>query len=281
MAHRVLPLDRYKQLLAHALTCGAERVTMYTTCWHIAGNCEKPYDTVVHGRPERGRPSTPDYNGRLHVYGPGRLYPGRLIIQTRCRRCKRCLKTRANKWRGAALYETRMSSRTWAGTLTLRPEEHFRALSKARSALASQGIDFDTLDEPDQFRERCRALAPDLTKYIKRWRKGKLGLRYLLVTEKHESGLPHFHMLVHETPLLAKLTHRELSTQWHLGFERWRLINPQDPKAATYLCKYLAKSLECRVRNSNEYGVSTRKVRAHAIADQLIDQREIPSEPEW
>lgn len=180
---------------------------------------------------------------------------GRSIeLDVRCRRCPNCLKARAAHWRMRAEVETRQSVRSWFGTLTLRPDAHFDVLSRSRLRLASNGFDFDALDAEDRFTERHRTLNPDLTLYMKRLRKesGAL-LRSICVAEAHKSGLPHYHMLVHE-PSEQPIRYKTLVGQWRLGFSSWKLVAEQDPKAAAYVCKYLAKSAISRVRASLGYG---------------------------
>lgn len=261
MARR-LHLDRLHAILETAYAAGARRRSAFITEWSIAGDCESPYFTEIQGRPER-RPGDPRYQ----IVGVGHPTPQTLWLHTRCRRCRRCLRMRARRWFGGALRETKASTRTWFGTLTLSPEWQLRALSTARVNLAAQGVDFDCLDGPAQFLERHKAVSPELTKYIKRIRKESgAALRYLLVAEKHESGLPHYHMLVHEAPLGGTVSHRTLSTQWGLGFERWRLSDPQKPARAGYLCKYLSKSLQARVRASQGYGVTTSELHTYVSA---------------
>lgn len=99
---------------------------------------------------------------------------------------------------------------------------------------------------------------------------------YLLVAEEHRSertsttmvGRPHFHLLIHE-PLPFELVAQHeyyttakgrvrvcdgalLRAQWKLGFTQFELC--RDERSASYLCKYLAKDAEWRVRSSLRYG---------------------------
>lgn len=275
---RQIHSDRLNAILVRALASGARRKSVTTVEWSIAGDCYAPYLTVIEGRAEL------PHRQRTMVLGMGTGRPVSqwLELWTRCRKCERCLRARARRWFGAAVAETKASSRTWFGTLTLSPEEHFRALSVARHKIAQQGIDFDTLEGEDQFLLRHSAIGPELTKYIKRVRKESgARLRYLLVAERHVSGLPHYHMLVHEAPLHGIVSHRTLSTQWHMGFERWRLVPPESPKKAGYLCKYLSKSMSARVRASQRYGVATSDLHTYVIAQLRKVGREPPSEPDW
>jgi len=121
-------------------------------------------------------------------------------------------------------------------------------------------------------------------------------IRYLLVAEAHDSektdpalrNRPHFHLLLHET-VKGSLVHGEpteaivvgqsgeywtrryksgkewrngvfvkddafLRTQWHFGFTKFQLA--ENARAASYLCKYLNKASDCRIRASLGYGIS-------------------------
>lgn len=159
-------------------------------------------------------------------------------------------------WRERALSETRQASRTWFGTLTLRPQEQVRALARCRQRLARQGIDFDALDYGDQFRERVRALSPLLTLWIKRVRKQSgAALRYILVAEHHQSGLPHFHCLVHEVEAGRPVRYDDLFGQWVHGHAHFKLVGTEE--AASYavkVCGYVSKCAAARVRASAHYG---------------------------
>lgn len=123
-------------------------------------------------------------------------------------------------------------------------------------------------------------------------------IRYLLVAEAHNSarttdemrGRPHFHMLAHEQTVgslvygdpLAALQHGEdgsyirkkyqsgnrwyegifvkdnanLREQWEFGHTKFQFA--MNKKAASYLCKYLSKSDDAKVRASLKYGENTR-----------------------
>lgn len=120
-------------------------------------------------------------------------------------------------------------------------------------------------------------------------------VRYLLVAESHDSertnmalrGRPHFHLLLHETvpgslvlgnPRDAFIEGESgeyrlssyragnvwrkgvfvwddafLRTQWHFGHTKFQFA--ENAKAASYLCKYLTKAADARVRASAGYGV--------------------------
>lgn len=146
-----------------------------------------------------------------------------------------------------------MSSRTWFGTLTLRPEVQHARLSQARLRLARQGLDYDELPSVERFAERHREISRDLTLYLKRVRKQSgAAMRYLLVAEVHKSGDPHYHALVHEQDPQRPIKHAVLSGQWTLGHEKWRLVS--DERECAYVAKYLGKAKTARVRASLAYG---------------------------
>ena len=167
--------------------------------------------------------------------------------------CQQCLQLRSSEWRYRATSEMRESARTWFGTLTLRPEEHHKMVSRARQRLWSGGTDFDALSPHEQFMERMTEIGREVTLYLKRVRKESgARVRYLLVAEAHKSGLPHLHILVHEVDVDRPVRHKTLAEQWKLGFTRFKLA--LDVKTASYVCKYISKALLARVRASLGYG---------------------------
>lgn len=175
-----------------------------------------------------------------------------LDLEVRCRKCPQCLRARSALWRMRASAETTFSARTWFGTLTLSPACHSQALSIVQAVEALNGIDYDLLDASEQFTLLVTQIGREITKYIKRLRKQSgASLRYLLVVEKHQSGVPHFHMLVHEPFIDQSIGERELRKQWTLGFSKWKLADTKHPG---YVCKYISKSAESRVRASLHYG---------------------------
>lgn len=247
---RWLHHDRMLVLFTRALEAGAVRTGMVSARWDISGNCRSPYTTEI-----RGRPATE--GAKMVIIGPGTKVSYFLEILTRCRHCDKCLRHRAYKWRTRALEEVRLSSRTWFGTLTVSPENHFLALSRCRLKASRSGVDFDRLPERERWLRLVSEHGKDLTKYVKRLRKNsQVAIRYLVIAERHKSGLPHFHMLVHERG--EEIKHKMLSEQWKLGFEKWRLTSALEPQQALYLCKYLSKSLDARVRASQGYGQGLR-----------------------
>lgn len=154
-------------------------------------------------------------------------------------------------WSARAMHEVRNASRTWFVTLTLRPEEHTRLLYRGLIKKGKRGVDQSMLDPEEVFRVEQSEVALEITKYVKRVRKeAKSPLRFLIVCERHKNGHPHYHALIHERG--GPVTYKTLSSQWPLGFGKWKLI--EDEKAAFYVVKYLGKSQDARVRASLRYG---------------------------
>lgn len=272
--------DQIKRLVAQALSQGGVRKSAIRTEWNLGGNCTSPVVREIHVRPpadEKPRDETSKFLDAVMAKFPGAevvrderdrdarpqrdkyivvtresSFPLTLTITLRCRKCDRCLKLRQRLWSDRARRETATARRTWFGTLTLKPETQLMMLSRARKRLSMQGIDFETLSFREQFAERVKQISLEITKYLKRVRKESgASLRYLLVAEHHKSGLPHFHMLVHELDEIG-VRHSTLSKQWGLGFEKWRLVS--EPSEALYLTKYLSKTAAARVRASRGYG---------------------------
>lgn len=198
-----------------------------------------------------------------------------VTIITKCHKCEICLREKAALWTARAIQECNDASRTWFGTLTLSPDAWMLALSRARARERAQGIDYDQLPPPERFALWNSQIQVDITKYIKRVRMEALRLagapdnvpqspiRYLFVVEKHQSGVPHYHALIHETLPGIPVRKHTLDDQWKLGFTKWRLIpdlvETDDGtyyKPARYVCKYLQKDAFGRTRASIDYGVA-------------------------
>lgn len=199
-----------------------------------------------------------------------------LSLYVRCRKCPACLRARAKMWRERAIIETNRASRTWFLTLTLSPDSHFRILSEARFTGDQTRNPFEAMNEQEQFAARCRALGPHITRYVKRVRKSsEAPLRYLFVTEKHKTGLPHLHALVHEQDAFRPVRKAVLKEQWQLGFSDVKLC--RDTATAGYLCKYLSKTLATRVRGSLKYGGL---IDPFTVSDQIQNEFKIDHPPQ-
>jgi len=150
-----------------------------------------------------------------------------------------------------AMSEYRTANRTWLATLTLSPTGVMRVLSQARVALAKGRTDFDALPPVQQFDELAKHGGQHVTWWLKRLRKNSgERLRYLAVVEAHKSGLPHWHILIHE--MAGPIRYADLKDTWPLGFDAYKLV--ENPSAAGYVCKYLSKDMRARVRASLGYG---------------------------
>jgi hypothetical protein len=179
----------------------------------------------------------------------------KITVSARCRKCVPCLMVRRNMWAYRAVAECEGSQRTWFGTLTLRTTAHEHFKRVAQVAGDTSAYTWEERSDDERFLARHRAITPQLTKWLKRVRKNTgAQLRYLLVCEAHESGLPHYHCLVHEVPGSCAVRYRDLEAAWPFGFSDWKLVT--DKRQAIYLCKYIGKSALARVRASVQYGTA-------------------------
>ena len=225
-----------RALIARALAAGATRHSLVMTEWNCAGNCTAPRTVEYYARPAI-------HQG--YVYSPGGAHPLGLIMHVRCRRCEPCLRVRRREWILRAVREIQLADRTWLVTLTMRPEEHYRLLARAVSA----GADVSTPEL--KYSAELREAGKEVTRYLKRLRKASGSrFRYLLVPEQHRSGLPHYHMLLHETA--GSVKYATITAEWYLGFTHAKLV--QDHSVSRYVAKYLMKCSDARVRASLSYG---------------------------
>lgn len=252
---------------ARALASGGERLSLMHVHWDCSAGCTNPGAIEIEGRldPQTRIETVPA--GFVYHLGYQYPYPARkravgvaqpawtatLTMDVKCRKCAACLRQRAAHWRHRAEGEINAAPRTWFGTLTLSPHEHSRMNMLADHVLAKGGTRLFDLSPVDQFREEHRQISIEITKWLKRVRfESNSKLRYCLVAEAHKSGLPHYHILVHEVDGGGSVSERTLRKQWGLGFSKFNLI--QDKRASAYVCKYLSKSSLARVRASIDYG---------------------------
>lgn len=175
-------------------------------------------------------------------------------IAVRCRKCEACLRYRRRLWTARAISEVRQSRRTWFLTLTYAPAARFVATERAQTRYLTGRVDWLHMTAQERFRTIERETGKDVTLFFKRLRKNTgARFRYLLVSEAHEDGFPHYHALLHETANVA-VTKRAIQGAWRAGFSHAKLIEYQDAKATGYVCKYLSKSAATRVRASQKYG---------------------------
>ena len=171
----------------------------------------------------------------------------RVIYRVRCRRCEACLRQRNVDWVNRARRESGAAARTWFTTLTMRPEVHEGIKTLVLSMIADKS-DHDYIAKriiEESYRQ--------VHLFFKRIRKntGK-AFRYLAVIELHKNGLPHFHLLVHDND--GTLQRRDIDNQWKAGFTSSRLVKGDNEKAIAYVCKYLCKDTEGRIKCSLNYG---------------------------
>lgn len=181
-----------------------------------------------------------------------------LILETRCRKCEACLRTRRDLWRIRMRSEILRHKRNWFVTLTLDPARQSLCEMEAMQYLSRRSVNWSAADDTTRFNARLRPLSREVTLWLKRLRKAADGapLRYCLVYEKHKSGLPHVHALIHEVDPDRPVRYRQLEKSWRWGFMQAKLVgSPEDViKASNYVSKYLSKGLGGRVRASRGYG---------------------------
>jgi hypothetical protein len=249
--HKVFDLEKYVETASAGLSSGARMRSAMTTEWDLAPRCESPVFRAMTARP---RPA-----GMKVWQSTIRSTEGRreLELNTRCRKCRPCLRIRAAYWRKRAESEiSATKGRHWFVTLTLSPENHFRMELQASTRLASRAEELHKLDPDRQFAERHREICRELTLWLKRVRKASgVPLRYILVAEPHKSGLPHYHALIHEVDADRPVRAEVLKKNWKLGFMQCKLVaEGSERKNAAYVAKYLSKSASSRVRASQGYG---------------------------
>lgn len=237
--------DQVAALMRKALAAGATRLSASSVRWLCHADCENPWVQTHVGRPA-------DEGSKFYAWDPSRKFTLHVEIWLRCNRCPNCNRYRSRLWRWRINYELMNAPRSWFGTLTMAPERH--AYCEALARVKEGGpTAFYALEPWRQRKAVLNVSAEEVTRYMKRLRKKATDrLRFVCVTEYHKSGLPHYHILVHEQ-VRGCVTHRALSKTWTWGFEKWR-VAPNEPRIAGYLCKYLTKSNVARVRASVRYG---------------------------
>lgn len=254
-----------KQALSKGATIPRERVVD----WQCAGDCLAPLTVTKTGRDlKRGRaiimaevkPHLGWEAGFKPAWAVARHSRGQVLwldITVRCRRCRNCLRYKSRMWTERACVEIAQSARTWFGTLTWSPHNHYTAYCRAWQTAKSRAVDLTQLSPSERFARLVHAHGPEVQRYLKRVRKNSHTLiRYLSVWEQHKSGYPHVHMLLHEVHKSEPVRHRVLTDAWTGGFSKWKLCRlDESAAAAKYVAKYLTKSgTVARVRASVLYG---------------------------
>lgn len=260
MVLRTLPFDKGLRLFHKALVSG-DRVSV--TCAEVdySAGCHNPVTVEYVGRRER-------FMVKRHVVAPQWNDPSTwesvsVILHCKCRLCDACLKKRRIHWYHRARFETSIAPRTWFGTMTYNPSSILARQIESERAARRKGVDYGTLSDVEKFKRLVAVCGEDVTLYLKRLRKAASGpIRYLTVSEQHESGLPHWHILIHEQSAERAVTHRLLKRCWvdaqkrgggDLGFTAFKLVNHGD-NVAGYVAKYISKDAAARVRASGSYG---------------------------
>jgi hypothetical protein len=220
----------------------------------FAGDCTAPCELFVRGLPD-------EISVALRREKATALVAS---LDVRCRRCENCLRHRQQLWAARARDEVVLSGRTWFGTLTLSPESYMRSKFAAELYMARRGHKLEECGESDLFKATVQCIAPEITLWLKRIRKNSgAALRYIIVCEAHKTGVPHWHVLVHENE--GKVGKRVLDHAWRLGYSQFRLVDTSDERTSFYVTKYLSKSALTRVRASADYGRAKLRLTAERI----------------
>lgn len=217
----------------------------------VSGNCMFPNYVELTGR----RTAGPDG----YVYSSDGLCSVRTSVLVACNRCPTCAQNRYRLWYSRAITEVRLAPRTWFGTLTFKPEVHYQNdLKIDREKKTSYGAAKLSVDQLWAF--RCDITGREVQKYIKRLRKSGADLRVLAIAERHTkqmAGYPHWHLLLHEVK--EPVRHKKLCYYWDrtgpfdIGHTNFKLV--ADGRASVaYVCKYIAKHIDQRIRCSRYYG---------------------------
>lgn len=200
-----------------------------------------------------------------------------VTLAVRCRKCTKCRVAKSRLWTARAFTELNQSGRSWFITLTVGPDRRFWAKASAETMISRRWCEtWNDLSGDQRFRAIERQLAPEVTRWLKRVRKNSgAALRYLLVSEAHKDGFPHYHLLLHEQS--GSVTKRTLQEAWRWGFSKAELVEANTKgKAAWYVCKYLTKSTLTRVRASRTYG---QRQKAFNTEPQSGDANEVRNPP--
>lgn len=245
--------DAVRSLFYKALEHGAHLASPTRVEWDLGAICSDPYSIEIAGRG--------DLLNYRSVVNPGFVMVAMSGLP--CRRCPDCLRIKAARWAERAVIEHARSTRSWFCTFTLEPKvQHWVFMNEMARKTSKGWLDSDFNDEAKEFLLRCHGGLRLMTKFWKNVRKTRseeepVLLKYLLVAERHVSGLPHYHALVHEQA--GHLTYRRMSTRWlKHGFFHAKLVGMDDlspEQSARYVTKYIGKDMLARVRASQRYGL--------------------------
>lgn len=247
-----IAIEGLAALANRAMEHGATRVEGANAFeWDVGAYCLQPINRSLHARGyQKG-----EMRKSKWAHKPGSLSVH--LTGLPCRKCTRCLYVRASMWRDRIFDEIHRYERTWFVTLTLNPawqQKVFMDEMKIRNSSGWLDTDFD--QQGSEWALRSSGASKLVTNWLKRVRKPQkgeeaVGLRYVAVTERHKTGLPHLHLLMHEVS--GNLTYRRICDRWTHGFADASLV--RDPKkAGWYVAKYVTKDSLTRMRSSQHYG---------------------------
>jgi hypothetical protein len=244
---KIFDQRKFVLLASQATADGGVQRSLTTVTWDVAGRCQRPVYREMSFRPRPVGMAPTEESVTSSSFGQG------MEFDVPCRSCEHCLKARAANWRFKCQNELREATRSWFITLTFRPELQYRAKCGVHLRLLERSTTWEETSEDEKFRLTAGELGKEITRYLKRLRKAGARVRYCLVAEAHKSGLPHFHMLLHEVSEENPVRHKLLVDKWGCGFMNAKLTS-NEPHVAYYVTKYLTKSARARIRASAEYG---------------------------
>lgn len=199
------------------------------------------------------------------------------IIHCKCRQCETCLKKRRQHWWFRAKHEMALAPRTWFATFTYSPECLFLRETEVRKRCRAKAIDYDALEPREQLSHLLDRTGEDLTLYFKKLRKSaRAPVRYLLVSETgSENGRVHYHALIHEVRSGA-VNYDLLRAKWSFGFTAFKLA---EPKAVSYVAKYISKDARTRVRASESYGIGDAAYSLIPSRTEVVGEHRIGAQP--
>lgn len=274
---------QFALLVNQALAGGAKRLGPNTYEWDVSRGCGNPYRLVCHSTGIGSVEMLCACRSHCDVClkHKRQMWAARALAETKqaARTWLGTLTLRSEEQYRAACEAAKRAGQAMPRTATFRPgvvgRSGWTEYDRDRHISATCA---DLEQTPGvAFERRVGVIGEEVTRWLKRvrkrcceeWQAQGLELsggeiRYFLVVERHVSGEPHWHVLLHETSELKPIRNDWLckpprdkpapqtDARWHLGFSNFKLIGLE---RATYPTKYLTKSLLARVRASLRYGV--------------------------
>lgn len=234
-----LPSDKAALRLAGKLALHGAKIegSGYYARW--VPYCDGPVPIVQRSHPRSG----------LRSVEAGMLVP--------CRKCARCILYRRMRWRQRIFNEIAQADnagrRSWFVTLTFSDPHVAGLRMKAAQRVAERGspwaecFEHVSYNDVQLFHKRLR----------KRLSKTGRNYRYVAVAEYgEENGRLHYHAIITDTA--APVLYRDILASWRAGFIQAKLVDTETERgmigAASYVSKYIAKTLSSAVRASAHYG---------------------------